>query len=191
MTTLEFLFAAWGLLLSPGPTNTLLALSGAMVGLRRSLRLLPAELAGYLCVTLPLVFFGAALIERWPPLGIAIKLCAGVWVLLLAIRLWRLPEASQGTGAITVRRIFVTTLLNPKGLIFGLVLLPQAGSPDFPVRLLAFCLSVSLIALIWVCAGSLLRLGPARGGTPPLLRQIAAGWLIILAAGLLASVLPI
>lgn len=43
-----FAFAVIAILATPGPTNALLATAGAANGLRRSLPLVPAELAGYL-----------------------------------------------------------------------------------------------------------------------------------------------
>ncbi|MES1149390.1 MAG: hypothetical protein ABUL53_09420, partial [Bradyrhizobium guangdongense] len=48
MDVLPFILAAASLLAIPGPTNTLLATSGAGVGVARSLPLLAAELGGYL-----------------------------------------------------------------------------------------------------------------------------------------------
>jgi len=49
-----FLFAVAALLLTSGPTNTLMGLAGASVGFGRALRLVPVEIGAYLLTTLPL-----------------------------------------------------------------------------------------------------------------------------------------
>ncbi|MFG1347024.1 hypothetical protein V5F59_19205 [Xanthobacter autotrophicus DSM 431] len=182
MGTLAFLFAIWGLLLTPGPTNTLLALSGASAGLARSVRLMPAELCAYLLVTVPLAVFGAEFLAREPLVASAVKLAAAGWVAVLAVKLWRIRAEAAEEGAVTARRVFVTTLLNPKGLIIGLTLLPRGAAPEFPLHLGLFAASILGVALIWAGGGAVLNRGKA--GTPILYRRAAALWLAFLAVAL-------
>lgn len=183
MGTAEFLFAVWALLLTPGPTNTLLALSGASAGFPRALRLTPAELSAYLLVTVPLATFGAAVLAQWPDAARLVKFAAALWVSFLAVKLWRIEAAQAASGEITARRVFVTTLLNPKALVIGLALLPHGDAPAFPLHLGLFAGSVLAVAAIWAGAGALLRRGTA-GALPVLVRRAAACWLGVLAVGL-------
>ncbi|WP_246727453.1 hypothetical protein [Agrobacterium sp. MA01] len=91
MSLSAFAFAVLLLLLTPGPTNTLLAVSGATRGLKASLPLIGAECAGYLTAIVPLVFFAAPLLIDQPAAALGIKLASTLWVLLLAARLWIRP----------------------------------------------------------------------------------------------------
>lgn len=190
MHTSAFLFAIWGILLTPGPTNTLLALSGASVGFRRSVPLMPLELAAYLLVAVPLAWVGSEAMAARPLLGVAVRLCAAAWVMFLAVKLWRTPKPGAPAQRVTRRRVFVTTLLNPKALVFGLVLLPPGTSPQFLSRLGLFCLSVVCVASLWARGGAMLnRRRP--GVEPPLpFRRVVACWLGVLALGLVRSALP-
>jgi threonine/homoserine/homoserine lactone efflux protein len=188
LRTLDFLFAVWALLLTPGPTNTLLALSGAATGLGRAVRLMPAELAAYLLVSVPLAVCGAELLAQWPDAARLLKLAAALWVSVLAVKLWRFEAAPGTAGDVTARRVFITTLMNPKALIIGLVLLPPGGAPEFPLHLGLFAGSVLAVAGLWVGAGALLRRGTA-GATPVLFRRAAACWLAVLAIGLAGAAL--
>jgi threonine/homoserine/homoserine lactone efflux protein len=185
---LEFLLAVAGLLVTPGPTNTLLAVAGASVGLRRALPLIPAGIAGYLVVAVPLAIAGQAVILRSPTVGHAVKIAAALWVMVLAVRLWRPEAAVAGRALVTWRSVFVTTLLNPKGLIFGLVLLPSPDAGTLAARVLMFGGLIVLVALLWAWFGALLH-GRGAHDTPPLaLRRAASVWLGIVAVGLAASV---
>lgn len=184
MTLAAYLSAVLALLLAPGPTNTLMGVAGAQRGIGRMARLLPAELAGYLTSIIPLVWIGAEVLERFPPAAVALELAAAVWVMLLAIRLWGLP-GEEGRGEVTAGRVYVTTMLNPKALVFGLVLLPSPSEPEFAGRLALFCLSVVCVALLWGTAGALSQRGANGGIRLKAVQRIASVWLGIVSVTLL------
>jgi threonine/homoserine/homoserine lactone efflux protein len=183
-----FVLAVLALLLAPGPTNTLMGVAGAQRGIRHVARLLPAELAGYLTAILPLAFVGAEVVARAPALGTALKLVAAVWILILALRLWRAGAAGGTVGTVGHRRIYVTTALNPKALVFALVLLPAPQDPDFTLRLALFCAMVAGVALLWGWLGVLTQVG--RGGPARLtgVQRLASVWLACVALSLVAGV---
>lgn len=149
MTPGLFVSATLALLAAPGPTNTLMGLAGAQGGLARACRFLPAAALGYLSTVVPLASLGAEVLAERPLLVAGIKLAAAIWVMILAIRLWGLGGSEVSAGAVTARRVFVTTMLNPKGVIFGLVLLPAPLDPAFLPRLTLFAVLVVAVALAW------------------------------------------
>ncbi|MBC2835484.1 hypothetical protein [Paragemmobacter straminiformis] len=182
MPTPEIALAILLLLLTPGPTNTLMMLSGADRGLRASLPLIPVELAAYLCTVVPLTLLAHAASPWLGALRPAIAIIAGLWVLSLAIRLWHVSPHQGDRPLVSPARVFVTTLLNPKALIFGLVLLP-ATAPAQGFAL--FTALVVLVAVAWVWIGQ--RLPSAAGTGLALMRRAAACWLGLLSLGLLAK----
>ncbi len=187
----DLVIALTVLLLTPGPTNTLMALAGAERGARGASGLIAIETCAYLCVAVPLALAGSGVMVAVPGLLPVVTAAAAAWVLWLAIGMWRSPLAARvGSAAVTPRRIFLTTLLNPKALIIGLVLLP---GPDLPLRIAIFATLVCGAAFAWIHLGTLLvRRGDTPvTGLPPLLRRSAALWLGLLSAGLaLRAVLP-
>jgi len=183
MTQMEFALALFALLLTPGPTNTLIALAGAERGWRGALRLTPYEAAAYALVTIPLAILGSRLPADQSMLRHAITLLAAVWVGYLAIRLWRLPApgaaGESGTGAM---RLFTTTLCNPKGLIIGLVLLPS--QPHLGMATAMFLLILLIVSAFWAVIGHVAGGGM---GLKPIVRRASAAWLGILALWLAAA----
>ena len=106
----------------------LLTVGAAARGFRASLPLLLGELAGYLIVVVPLATIAGSLLEGRPALAIALRLAAALWVLFLAIRLWRVSavqKSPDSASPVTIGQVFVTTLLNPKAPIIGLVIMPH------------------------------------------------------------------
>ncbi|KPF58987.1 hypothetical protein [Rhizobium sp. AAP116] len=189
MSLSAFAFAVLLLLLTPGPTNTLLAVSGATRGLKASLPLIGAECAGYLTAIVPLVFLAAPLLIDQPAAALGIKLASTLWVLLLAARLWIRPPSANAQAGTTVVAVYATTVLNPKALIIGLALIPAAGTGSLeallrPLSYLAvFSLLVVIVATCWLSAGAaiLRRLATTN---PLLFGRVAASCLAVFALSL-------
>lgn len=184
MTLAVFALAALALLVSPGPTNTLLFVSGAGAGLRASLRLIPAEIAGYLVTIVPLALFGRPYLAAHPKLEQAVAVAAALWVLYLAVSLWRAKRGEAGR-AVSFRRVLVTTMLNPKALVVALVLLPPPEkAADLIPPLAVYAVLILFVATGWIAAGSGIGRAAGKGS---LLRRVAALYLAVIAAMLFAK----
>lgn len=189
MSLFAFAIAVLLLLLTPGPTNTLLAVSGAARGVKASFPLIGAELGGYLTTILPLVFLAAPFLADQPVAALVIKLVSTLWVLLLAARLWTRPPSAREPGAVTVASVYCTTVLNPKALIIGLALIPAASfaAPETlltPLPYLAlFALLVMGVATCWLSAGAAI-LRRVAATNPLLFGRVAASFLVIFAISL-------
>ena len=183
MTLIELAFALLALLATPGPTNTLLALAGAQA-VRRPLLLPLVELAAYMTTVVPLSIWGQNWLEATPKLRLILTLAAAVWVAVLAVRMWRHATRAEAQGApgVTALQVGVTTLLNPKALVFGLVLIPSG--PDVVAGLWLFAALVIVVSLAWLWLGARLA-----GRYQPLVNRGGAVWLGVLAALLLGRVL--
>ncbi|PDT41965.1 MULTISPECIES: LysE family transporter [Sinorhizobium] len=189
MLPLSFALAILLLLATPGPTNTLLWLSGAAVGMRRSLPLLLGELGGYLTVIAPVAVLAAALLSAHPEIGLLLKLAAACWILFMAHALWTRKAHSASERPIASGQVLATTLLNPKALVIALVIMPQHGL----LAMLPWFLGLAALTLsagtLWIAAGSLLARLPRRPVGPRLPRRIAAACLVAFSFGIAGSAL--
>lgn len=161
MNGTAFILGALALLATPGPTNTLLATSGATRGLRASLVLLWGELLGYLLAIVVLIVAVGPMIASMPGFGIALRVIVGLYVLYLAWMLWCQSEVHLADARpVTLLRVFVTTLFNPKAAIFAFTLLPgPSGLAELPPRLAALSLLIVAVGFSWIAAGSALKHG--------------------------------
>jgi threonine/homoserine/homoserine lactone efflux protein len=187
MTTIAFVSGVLALLLAPGPTNTLMGLAGAQGGLVHVIRLIPAELAGYAMAILPLSFLGAALFQAIPGFELLLKGAAAIWIAVLAIKLWR-SLSTGGTGKeISAGRVFITTLLNPKALVFGLVLLPSPQTEGFAPHLALFAVMVIGVALVWGSLGVMTQISSAGTKRLRILQRVASAWLMFVSVSLMVN----
>jgi len=184
MTYPVFLFAVVALLLAPGPTNTLVALAGAQSGHRSLWFLLPAELLGYLTMILPAAWFGAMIIESLPSATNVLKLTASVWVMYLAISLWKSGSGIVSDTEVSAKRVFATTALNPKALIVAFVLLPPPTDEQFLLKLALFCAAASGVAVVWYSLGRLTRSQVGANVRFAIVQRAASIWLAIVSGSL-------
>lgn len=183
-----FILAVLTLLGTPGPTNTLLATSGATVGVQRSVRLLVAELAGYLIAVGTIRIVLGPVIHSYPLVGIALKAAVVAYLVWTAIRLWRHNASlTRGQATVGMQSVFVTTLLNPKALIFSLSIIPT-NDPQLGWYVAGFALLVPLVGFAWILVGR--AIGAAAGDKHTgLVRKIASVALVGFAGVIAASVL--
>ena len=181
MTNLGFFaFAVLMLLAVPGPTNTLLFASGATAGFQRSLPLLTAEVLGY---TLGILFVSPvarALGGGGAILGVIVSL----YLIYVAVKLWRFGT-SLVERPVRWATVFVTTLLNPKVLVFAFAIFPTA-----PTRIeryfLVFWSIVVPVGATWIAVGAFAtRL--AAGKPRTLVPRIAAVAMACVAALLIGT----
>jgi threonine/homoserine/homoserine lactone efflux protein len=155
------------ILATPGPTNTLLATSGAMIGLRHSLILIPAETAGYLASILTVGLAAGPFAASQPIVARTLQVAVGVYLLWVAWRLWRRGTALAPSGRlVTPGQVFMTTLLNPKALIFALGVVPFGAAPVGPY-LAGFVLLLVTVAALWIAGGAMLARAAVAGGSHP------------------------
>lgn len=181
MTPTEFILAILLLLCTPGPTNTLMALGGYARGWLRGLPLIVGELGGYLLVIVPVATLAAPFFDAYPQAAVWAKLAAGVWVLYLGYRLWTSEKQAKDAVEISVRQVFVTTVLNPKALIIALVIMPHDGLTELAPWLALFAGLVLLAANGWIAFGSLMRRTDRFEVKPIVVRRIAAACLVLFA----------
>ena len=178
-----FLLAVAVILATPGPTNTLMAAAGAVSGIGRSLHLLLAELTAYLIAIYTIRLVAAPIIAQYPALAIALKVTVALYLVYLAIKLWRRPIViDENAKAITFPNVLVTTLLNPKALIFALTVFPHENELLLS-RTLAFGMLVLAAGGGWIVLGATLKsLSGSRAGYIPRVASVVligfAGFLI-------------
>jgi threonine/homoserine/homoserine lactone efflux protein len=186
---IAFALAVLALLATPGPTNTLLATSGAAAGFQRSLHLIAAEFTGYFTSIAALALVIAPLVRESHALDIALRIACGAYLLYAAWRLWQEGAAVISSGEpVKFRRVLVATLLNPKAIVFTFVIVPHLSDHRFAEALPYLGALGALIAVVggaWIGVGAAVRAGVFAGGDRGYARR--AGALVLCVFAVLVS----
>jgi threonine/homoserine/homoserine lactone efflux protein len=150
-----FVLAVLALLAVPGPTNTLMAAAGASRGVIKSLPLLAGELGGYfIAITVWTEIVGAAATSQ-PLVPVIAKIIAAAFLIWSAWKVWSAAGRTDlPQRGITLSRVFATTLINPKGLVFAFAIFPQVGFVARLPYLGVFVVLVVATAIGWMTLGA-------------------------------------
>lgn len=174
MSSTALAFAIVLLLVAPGPSNLLLARLGADRGWHAA-PAIAAVFAGYavtIAVLAALTSLDPAHTARVMPV---LKWMCALWLLWLSVKLWRgLPARSASSPPdADIRTVFVTTLINPKGLILAVLICePPIAAATLIPRSLELLGSVGLSGCLWIALGQLVGRSPAA---PHATRGLALG----------------
>jgi len=173
---LTFILAVAALLSVPGPTNTLLAASGAAIGIRRSLFLIPAEVFGYIIAVGFFLIIVGPLSASYPIIPLALKLVASAYLVFAAVKLWRNGSAEiiSVPRPASPGRLFLATLLNPKALIFAFVIFPQTGLMTLAPNAAVFAGLIAVIGSGWITLGNTVARSAAGTATPKRILRLTA-----------------
>jgi threonine/homoserine/homoserine lactone efflux protein len=197
-TVLVFAATVLPLVCTPGPDILFVASQGLSGGARAALRANFGVLLGYAMHALLAAFGVAALVAASPLLFEILRWVGVAYLVYLATRLIRsafhpgpLSLAKIPDDAL-VRRGFLTSFLNPKGLMVYFAILPNFVTSGDGIALQAIVLSAIFIALcgiIYGAVGLAVSSVARRGSFGDRRRRCvegAAGALLIFAAGRLA-----
>lgn len=189
---LVFLLSSALILLTPGPTNTLLAAAGLGRGSREALPLIAFAFAGYIIAISGWGIFLAPVGNYYPWLNMVVRVVCSGYLLYIAVRIWRSAERPPISGSKTIgpATVFVTTILNPKGLLFASTIFPPHAFDNVKVYLIAtalFACVVAPIGIVWVVLGALIGSGRVIAMDPFKLQRALAVVIVVFSATLVWS----
>ncbi len=182
-----FLFATMAMvpLLAPGPTNTLHFAASAKEELSASLRLVSAELFGYLVAIHGLAFSIGTFLLASRAAQIGARAIITLYLLWLASKLLTRETSVQRQSIITPERVFVTTLLNPKAAVFAFIVLPPMTGGHW-LSAVPYLLGLSVLIVVasvsWISLGAAIGNGRIAVISPRVIQSVASVLMIVFVA---------
>lgn len=154
MVTPTFIAASLAILLTPGPTNTLLAASGAAMGFKRAISMPFAEALGY-AIAISFYVVLAQNLSESPAALFFVKATASVWLMYTAFRLWKAAyDVGSTSNSKVFFRIIFTTIINPKAMLVGTVLIPSENTENAYLWIISYVFISIFAGLGWLLVGS-------------------------------------
>jgi threonine efflux protein len=155
-TLLAIALLHWVVLVTPG-ANVLVVSSLAANGSRAAACFAALGVTVVAAVWAGLAVLGVnAVFAAHPYLRLAIQIAGGIYLVHVAVRLWRASGTSSSTGAVQLSPLaafrlgFLTNIMNPKSALFFGSVFATSLPPEPPASLLASAVALVLLnALCW------------------------------------------
>jgi len=150
------------------------------------MHLVAAEMLGYLISITTLSLLIGPLVRASHTFDIVLRALCALFLFYSAWKLWREGAAAISSEApVSFRRVFVATLLNPKGVVFAFVIVPHLshGAPMLALSYMTGLLGlICLVGGAWIAGGAVLRAGASGALGAGLARRAGALVLCVFAA---------
>ena len=180
-----FVLAVIAVLMTPGPTNALLASSAHQQGVAKTSLFIPAQFFGYFYA----INLWALLIHlsspTWPHLILILHLFSVGYVFWLAFHLWTAKHLQQHNArfnGIRPHQLFFSTLKNPKALLFAAGIFPLNtwdNPTSFILVFAVFSLVLCPVAMFWMAFGRAILAGNLKQIKADLLYKGSAMLLVL------------
>jgi len=183
--------SVFAVLIIPGPTNTLLVTAAATLGPRRAGSFVFAEVAGYLLS----ISFLLCVVRPWAAqqetVRIVLQVACATYLGYAAWALWQ-RASDPHSQPVRLHNVFVTTLLNPKSLMFAVFIFPGEFGPFESLLwyygwFVAICL---LVGMSWITVGAFFWIITERSAGHRTFQRVGAIALGCFTVLLLGSLLP-
>ncbi len=129
------------------------------MGFRRAAIMPLAETCGYV-IAISFFVLCAGYVKGNQTAFIAMKIAAAAWLIYSAYRLWGAPfEFNPGIAKDLFAKVLLTTIVNPKAMLVGTVLIPSDASGGASLWIGTYAALSTIAGIGWVFLGSLLPIG--------------------------------
>ncbi|EKZ5284317.1 lysine transporter LysE [Klebsiella aerogenes] len=148
------------ILLVPGPTNSLLLVSGLKKGILETSPLIIAEACGYITAIVFWTILLSTIGRNIPLFPEILKILCSLYIFYLAIKVWSFGEFAKSNNSISFNQMVIASALNPKALLFVTLFIPAnllSSINGFALFSALFLGIMIPIGFLWVSLGGVIK----------------------------------
>ncbi|MCW7548123.1 LysE family transporter [Photorhabdus sp. APURE] len=144
--SLKIFYLSFFLLVMPGPTNILILSSGLKKNWKKLQKIITIVMLGYL-ISVSILGFTLAFIYLYIPwITVLLKILSAIYIAFLSIKVWKSSLTTSCSDEITLKDIFITTLLSPKAFVLASYIIP---SHAFELPIIYFSSMIILLSILY------------------------------------------